>query len=404
MKPTLVRCILLSAVLCAACRDGPESGEEAPGDDQPTDLFAPEGESLRLAKEPILVVGLDESLPLDRVRGAVFFGDGIAIANSGSSEILIVDSAGRLVSRRGGKGDGPGEYRYLDSFARHKDGLIAFDGWHLRLTVLDSSGEYVSGTKISPPAWVNTSIVGAFGNSALFQFVARGFRGEGDVGPLEARPEVGFAIVRLADGVVTFESTRPGEEQWGQRRGRTHGGLPVIFGRRAVSAVTDRRAYLATTDSLTLTEYDETGNGLDISFRQPRVNVEEGWERFARDTMRARIEAWPPGTVRDGDGRLLSEVFKEIDLSLLKDLPARPTLPGFSAIKGASDGRLWIREYPKPMQDQVAWIAFSEAWVREERVEMPTTLRVLDFSDDRVLVLSKGEFGEDVVEVYSIER
>ena len=149
MKPILVRCILLGAVLCAACQDGPEADEEAPGEDQPIDLFAPEGESLRLAKEPILVVGLEESLPLDRVRGAVFFGDGIAIANSGSSEILIVDSAGRLVSRRGGKGDGPGGYRYLDSFARHKDGLIAFDGGHVLLTVLDSTAECVSGTDVA---------------------------------------------------------------------------------------------------------------------------------------------------------------------------------------------------------------------------------------------------------------
>ncbi len=100
-KRMLVRYMLLYAVLGTACKGGRESAEEAPGNDQTTDLFAPEGESLRLSPEPIIVVGLEESLPLDRVTGAVFFGDGIAIANRGTSAVLILDSTGRLVSRQG---------------------------------------------------------------------------------------------------------------------------------------------------------------------------------------------------------------------------------------------------------------------------------------------------------------
>ena len=125
---------------------------------------------------------------------------------------------------------------------RHNDGEFELDAFHFRVTRLDSSGQDVSVTKIPPRTWVNTSSVGAFGNCVLVQIVESGFRGEGDIGPLEARPKVEFAIVRLSDGVVTMETTRPGVERWAQRIGRTHGGLPVIFGRQAVSAVTDRRA------------------------------------------------------------------------------------------------------------------------------------------------------------------
>ena len=67
-----------------------------------TDDFSPwpgDG-SLRIAAEPSLVVGSDESLPLARVSGAVFFGDGIAIADRGSREVLILDATGRLLAGR----------------------------------------------------------------------------------------------------------------------------------------------------------------------------------------------------------------------------------------------------------------------------------------------------------------
>ena len=95
-------------VLCAACL-GDASDPGATGSTAAADLFSPwpgDG-SLRIAAEPSLVVGSDESLPLARVSGAVFFGDGIAIAHPRSHEVLILDAAGRLHSRHGRKGDGP---------------------------------------------------------------------------------------------------------------------------------------------------------------------------------------------------------------------------------------------------------------------------------------------------------
>ena len=78
-KPMLaVSCL----VLCAACLDE-SSDPGATGRAAVVDLFSawPGDESLRTAAEPSLVVGSDESLPLGRVSGAVFFGDGIAIAD-----------------------------------------------------------------------------------------------------------------------------------------------------------------------------------------------------------------------------------------------------------------------------------------------------------------------------------
>ena len=393
-KPILaVACL----VLCAACRDEP-SDLGATGRAEAMDLFSewPGDESWRIAAKPSLVVGLDESLPLGRVSGAVFFGGGIAVADVMSHEVLILDAAGRMLSRHGRKGEGPGEYMNLNSIARHADGLVTSDAFHLRITRLDASGGYIGVTKFEPPGLYQMSrIVGAFGNGVLLEISETGWRGRSPAGPMEIRQPVTYRIVRLSDGEIVFEGTRPGEEQWALREvyndagNMIHGVRSVIFGRTAVSAVTDRYAYLADTDSITITRYDEAGTAVEVvSFEQPRESAEADWVRFVSDTLRAN--------------KFLTD--SEFGLRLLEDLPARPTLPAFSAMKGGADGLLWIREYPNPLQDQVVWVGFSEAWERKKRITMPVHLHVLDISEDRVLVQAKGAHDEALIEVYPLER
>ena len=229
--------------------------------------------------------------------------------------------------------------------------------------------------------------------------------------PTEIRLPVEYQIVRLSDGEVVFGGTRPGEEKWAAREvhsdgGRTHGGLPVIFGRTAVAAVTGRYAYLATTDLVAITRYDEAGTAAEVSFEQPRKSAEAAWVRFVRDSTRANLENTRPGKIFLG-GRNFLLTMAEFKLRLLDDLPARPTLPAFSAMKGGADGLLWIREYPDPLQDQVVWVGFSEAWERKKRIVMPASLHslhVLDFSEDRILVRARGAHDETLIEVYPIER
>ena len=98
------------------------------------------------------------------------------------------------------------------------------------------------------------------------------------------------------------------------------------------------------------------------------------------------------------------EVITEFRRGLLEDLPTRHTLPSFSAMKGGADGLLWIREYPNPFKNEVAWVGFSEAWERKKRIVIPPRLHVLDISEDRVLVRAKGTHDETLIEVYAIKR
>ncbi len=354
-------------------------------------------------------MGADESLPLGRISGAVFFGDGVAVADLQSHEVLILDAAGRLISRQGRHGEGPGEYRYLAGIARHGDGLVTWDANHFRATLLDASGGYVGETSLRRRGRVRAEIVGAFGNSVLLEIWQTGFRGDGFVGPLEIRQPVAYEIARLSNGADVFEDTLPGEEQWAAREsdgagGFWHGGPGVIFGRTAVSAVTDHYAYLATTDSMTMTRYDEAGTAEAVSFEQPRERAEEAWVQFVRDTLRAHTENIKAGQIVLG-GRNFMESIREFRLDLLDaGLPARPTLPSFSAMRGGADGLLWIREYPNPFQDEVVWVGFREAWERKKRLVVPTKLNVLDLAEDRILVRAVGAHDQTLLEVYPIGR
>jgi hypothetical protein len=383
--PGRVRCLLfLSGALAvlSACQS-----ELEPADTEGPNFFSASDDVLRLAPDPALVVGLDEALPFDRVRSAVFVHDGVAIADNGSSEVLILDGAGKLVVRQGRQGSGPGEYRNLQGVARYGTGLVTWDTFHLRLARLDSSGRYTGGstTPIPIPPWHYPTMVGAFGNGVLLRADPLGFMGDGPVGPMEVRQDVHFVIADASTGEVTFRTSLPGQEQWAARIDRSHGGPPVSFGRTVASAVTESGIYLADTDSLAFTRYDEAGNSVRFAFEHQRVDAVEEWETIVKDTLRARARS-------------------DFSLDLLNGLPARSTLPAFSEMIGGADGHLWVREYPDPLQDEVVWLALDEDFKLQKRIVIPAALRVVDLAEDRVLVLGKGAWGEDVIEVYMITR
>jgi hypothetical protein len=221
---------------------------------------------------------------------------------------------------------------------------------------------------------------------------------------MEVRVDAEYEVVSLADGTPLFDVTLRGEEVWAARDGTIHGDTPVMFGRRAVAAVAGSRIYLGTTDSLMLERYDETGNrDLVLLGEAEPVAVPDRWVQTVRDTIQRAIgRTHDRYAGRPGAQHMIRGV--EFNRRLLRDLPARATLPAFSAIRGAADGRLWIRGYSDPTQARDVWVVLSQELVPEEWIEMPRGMNVLDMSADRVLVLTRGEYREPIVEVYEIER
>ncbi len=391
----LARALLFAVLVPAACK-GLEEGEASVESASLPPVFVALDSIDEVSRSPLLRVGSDESLPLYRVRGAVFFNGGIAIANSGGNEVLILDESGALIRRQGGRGTGPGEYMTLAGVAHRDGGLVTWDAYHRRLTLLDSDGQLVGDRTISGemPPWTFPRLLGATEDIALLEYAPLGFAGEGAVGPMEVRQEVEFIFIRLSDGEIAWRVSMPGEEQWAARSDtgdRENGGVPIVFGRRPVAAVAGGKAYLADTDSLRLRSFDGSGKESAISLGGRGVPALADWERLVRDSLRRRTQASP-------------ERLQDFRLALLESLPARNTLPAFSDLLGGSDGRLWLRAYPTPVQTEVSWLGLNHRHEVNRIVRVPVAFEILDFAEDRVLVLERGEYGEELIAVFPIER
>jgi hypothetical protein len=85
-----------------------------------------------------------DSAPLElfQVVGGRFLADGsLAVANSGTQEILIFGSNGRLIRRFGRSGEGPGEFQTITSLDLDDAGnLVAYDARLARLSTWTREG------------------------------------------------------------------------------------------------------------------------------------------------------------------------------------------------------------------------------------------------------------------------
>jgi len=103
---------------------------------------------------------------LDGVQSARRLADGrIVVANSGTSALLLFDSAGAFVRAIGRKGEGPGEFSgSMHIFRAPGDSLAVYDGGNLRWTFYDSAlslgrTALAAEAGIPRPSWLHNGAV-----------------------------------------------------------------------------------------------------------------------------------------------------------------------------------------------------------------------------------------------------
>lgn len=84
-----------------------------------------------------------EAVPLERVQAVRILSDGrILVADDGAAQVLIFDDGGRLSSRIGSKGEGPGEFRGISNVHTCAgDTIVVADGWDAHL--FDPEGRFL---------------------------------------------------------------------------------------------------------------------------------------------------------------------------------------------------------------------------------------------------------------------
>ena len=354
-----------------------------------------------------LLYSTSAEVGLFQVAGAVFLPDSsLAIANTGSSQVLLLDQQGSLLERRGREGEGPGEYVSIAWIGVDADGtLTVFDDRLRRITFLDKDGS-VTGIRRIEVTEALVPLVGLPSGEFLAVVETRPFRPLGlQRGPL-------FLVVVDEAGAVADTLGR-----WaGKQRHVTPDRMIVVgFAATALYAGRGPHAVLATTDSLDVTLYEAS---------TPLTRI-RGGHSPRRVTSRDK-EAWTE-LVLD----LYPEAVRPAQRRTLEQSTVRDTYPAFGALKVAADGAIWIGGYTGLDDVERNWTVLRRDGtplgrlnlpvyrpellkVRESGitgwapVEMETTIpgashELLDVAADRIAVLRTSALGEEFIEVYEIE-
>ena len=383
-----------------------ETSNEGPCDIRAANPFAGSGNSdLDRRLIPLRTFDQSATLPLGSLQAAVFFGDGVAVATHESQEVVILAADGGVLARQGGPGYGPAEYVNLNGVARYEAGLVAWDAFHLRLTQMDGAGKVTGQVSIRgrAPPYHRGTLVGTSGQTALLRFDPSGYRGMSNE-PVRVRQDVTFLNVAVEDGVIRDSLTLPGEELWAVRDGRAHGGIPVVFGRHATSAVTPAGMWFVDTEHPRLLHYTDRGHPCQVDFDYSSVVVSAAWIDHARDSIRAAIDAMRPGNIVLDDGQNLHIKMQAFRTALVDaGLPSRSTLPFLSDIRGAKDGTLWLKTYPEPGDSGVTWVGLDRTFSPKARFRPGTRMEVLDIDGNRVLTVEDLPDGDRRLVVYEIK-
>lgn len=364
----------------------------------------------QIAPIPEVVIGASSSpmdsrdeVPLYRVQGARFLPDGrIVVANAGSSEVMVFDTTGALVTRFGGPGQGPGELQSIVGVHICGGDSIAVIDRSQTLHLFDRDGTFVRraqfrlGERSASVQGVSTSC-----RRAVVQQRTR-------MPPADrlGLTEDVFAWVdsfsEAVDTVTTAEllevwtrtlegAARPWVTPWGTSA-RTHatrnGHLVLGNGR-----VSEFRRY-------------DSGGGLQLIVRWPGQPEPVGaGDRRRYSAARSEfVDRAPPNEPEVG------LLFPALD-----EYPEIPThKPLYDRVLLDDRGRIWARVFPEesfglfdsrlpgPIVFTETWTVFDSAGVWLGDLTLPERFELHDVDGDRLLGVSRDSLDTETVQLLRI--
>ena len=350
------------------------------------------------------IVGGRGEVAFQRVQGARFLWDGrIVVADAGSREVMVFDTAGTLVTRFGGRGQGPGELQSIVAVdVCGRDSIAVVDS-RQTLHLFDGDGTFARraqfrlGERSASLQGVSTNC-----RRGLLQKRTR----QPPLDRLGLTEDV-FAWVdsfsEAIDTVTTAElleawtrsldgAARPWVIPWGTSA-RTHatGNDQLVLGNGRVPE---------------LRRYDSAGE-LQLIVRwsmQPRPVDARDRRRYSE--FRLEFLAWAPPN--EPETRLL---FPALD-----EYPEIPThKPLFDRLLLDDRGGIWARVFPEEsfglfdsrLRDAPVftetWTVFDSAGVWLGDLTLPERFELQAVGRDRLLGVSRDSFDTETVQVLRIE-
>ena len=404
-QPITVRAVFpLALLVAAACTDV--------GARQTATITDSAGVSIVESRQAAWERGAEwriDSVPLTRIGGAeegegaydllqvgdaVRLSDGsIALTNNGTADIRFFGRDGRHIRTVGRSGEGPGEFRALETLDRSAgDTVYAYDYMLRRLT-----GIAPDGTPLEARA-LRAAVEGAFlqplGRLAdgSWASLAQVFSAEA-----EGTRRDSLTVVRIttgfdsiADTIGRFPATEMYITRGGEGANRFVTFSLVPFGLSTRVAAGGDRIYVGDPARYLIQVFRPDGT-LERSIRRPveRAPVSPG------DVARLRDHE-----LAEADPRFRTQVEQKWE-----NAPVAELMPAFARITVDSERHLWV-ETPRVLESDPAQAdVFDPEGRLLGRVPLPASFRITEIGADYVLGVAKdGDTGLEQVRLYRLER
>ena len=346
----------------------------------------PPGTEWRVDPEPVFRLGDagdDPSSSFFRIVDvALLAGGEIIVVDGGSAEVRRYDAAGRHLWSTGGRGEGPGEFRFPRYLGRRDDGaFLIWDRGLLRLSVIEN-GEVMLAERRNAPDGSTFIADGLFDDGAW----------------LVAYPQ----SVSLPEGTAWTDTIRLGrydpvlEEDvrlamvpgmgwvWtGQYQ------LPVPFGAQPLRAIVGDRLAVASGPASEVSVHDPDGS-LAARYRVARER-----EPVTDSDVGRVIE----GFVEIGQGP--AAVWRQWRDEM--EVPAHE--PAFDRLLADREGNLWARRFMADLltREPPSWDVFSPAGTWLGVVATPGGMVVTSIRDGLVAGIYRDELGVEYVSVHRLD-
>ena len=383
--------------LGACAPEGADPGDPARGAVQVSDSAGVTSISLGTVEElpaPELTTDLvfssrELGVELFWVGDALLLGNGgLALANTGSGEVLLFSADGSLTARVGGQGEGPGEFSEITTLLGTDSGFLAYDARLARLNEFSESGEFLTSSPLSAQsAIVSLKPLARDATEHMLAILGeqRYFLPEGT--KRDTTPLLAFTDLETdPDTLGVLPAT-----EW------SYGGIPgggftrtePAFGRDIVARGFRDRALIGDTDVLSLSVYAADGS----LTRRIRGSA-GGWAVTAEEIGTWRAER----LARRGPDA--PDWYAEF----VENAPYRETHPAFHAAVLGPDEMIWIGLATRSGQETRRWLVLGPDGQPRGWLDLPAEASVLAIDADRFVLLQRDALDEEEVSLYSYDR